>query len=58
MTTQAVFSQPGALPAATLEQVIGGIRGLDMDTVRAKVAESQDASAALFATTTHRSHDG
>jgi len=40
-----VFSQPGALPAAALEQVIGGIRGLDMDTVRAEVAESQAASA-------------
>ena len=41
-----VFNQPGALPAAALEQVIGGIRGLDMDTVRAEVAESQAASAA------------
>ena len=26
-----VFSQPGALPAAGLEQVIAGIRALDMD---------------------------
>jgi thioredoxin 1 len=25
-----VFSQPGALPAAALEQLIEGIRGLDM----------------------------
>jgi len=30
-----VFSQPGALPAAALEQVITGIKGLDMDEVRA-----------------------
>lgn len=34
-----VFSQPGALPAAGLEQVIAGVRGLDMDEVRRKVAE-------------------
>ena len=41
-----VFSQPGALPASALEQVIAAIRGLDMDDVRAKVAQSQTASAA------------
>ena len=34
-----VFSQPGALPAAALEQVIAGIRALDMDDVRAKIGE-------------------
>ena len=34
-----VFSQPGALPASGLEQVIAGIRALDMDDVRSKVAE-------------------
>ena len=34
-----VFSQPGALPAAALEQVIAGIRALDMDDVRGKIAE-------------------
>ena len=39
-----VFSQPGALPAAALEQVIEGVRGLDMDQVRAEVA-AQQASA-------------
>ncbi len=33
-----VFSQPGALPAAALEDVIGQVRALDMDDVRAKVA--------------------
>ena len=33
-----VFSQPGALPAAALEQVIGAVRELDMDEVRAKLA--------------------
>src|SRR5664279_3679207 len=38
-----VFSQPGALPAASLEQVISGVRGLDMDDVRAQIA-AQDAA--------------
>jgi thioredoxin 1 len=36
-----VFSQPGALPAASLEQVIAGVRGLDMDDLRAQTAQSQ-----------------
>jgi thioredoxin 1 len=36
-----VFSQPGALPAASLEQVIAGVRELDMEDVRAQTAESQ-----------------
>ena len=38
-----VFSQPGALPAASLEQVISGVKGLDMDDVRAQIA-AQDAA--------------
>ena len=33
-----VFSQPGALPAAGLEQVIDGVKGLDMTQVHAQVA--------------------
>ena len=45
-----VFSQPGALPPSALEQVISGVRGLDMDEVRAQVAaaiaaEQQPAAA-------------
>jgi thioredoxin len=36
-----VFSQPGALPAASLEQVITGVRELDMDDLRAQTAGSQ-----------------
>ena len=32
-----VFAQPGALPAAALEQVIGAVRELDMDDVRAQL---------------------
>ena len=38
-----VFSQPGALPAASLEQVIAGVRELDMNDIRAQTAESQTA---------------
>ena len=36
-----VFSQPGALPAAALEQVIQAVRDLDMDDIRARLAEQQ-----------------
>jgi thioredoxin 1 len=32
-----VFSQPGALPAASLEKVITAVRDLDMDDVRARL---------------------
>jgi thioredoxin 1 len=38
-----VFAQPGALPATALEQVITGVRGLDMEEVRAQVAQEQSA---------------
>src|SRR3954451_15124566 len=41
-----VFSQPGALPAAGLEQVIDAVKGLDMDDVRRKVAEAEAAESA------------
>jgi thioredoxin 1 len=40
-----VFRQPGALPAAALEQVIQAVRDLDMEEVRAEV-ERQQASRA------------
>ncbi|WP_031086221.1 thioredoxin [Streptomyces sp. NRRL WC-3549] len=39
----AVFSQPGALPEAALEDVIGQARKLDMDEVRKSVEEQQQA---------------
>jgi len=39
-----VFSQPGALPAASLEQVISGVQELDMDDVRAQIAAQQPVS--------------
>jgi thioredoxin 1 len=37
-----VFSQPGALPAASLEEVITAIKELDMEDVRKQVAEAQE----------------
>ena len=39
-----VYARPGALPAPMLEQLIEGVRGLDMDDVRRQVA-AQEASA-------------
>jgi thioredoxin 1 len=40
-----VFSQPGALPAPALEQVIAAVRDLDMDDVRAQVTAASTRSA-------------
>jgi thioredoxin 1 len=40
-----VFSQPGALPAPALEQVITAVRDLDMDEVRAQMATAEDGNA-------------
>jgi thioredoxin 1 len=34
-----VFSQPGALPSAALEELITAVRGLNMGEVRGKVAQ-------------------
>ena len=36
-----VFSQAGALPAPALEDLIGQVRALDMDAVRASIAEEK-----------------
>lgn len=36
-----VFSQPGALPATALEQVIQAVRDLDMDNVRDQLAQQE-----------------
>ena len=36
----AVFSQPGAIPKGSLEDLVAQVRNLDMDEVRAKLAES------------------
>jgi thioredoxin len=38
-----VFSQPGALPAASLEKLIQAVRELDMDEVRGKIAAQEGA---------------
>ncbi|MFI9119639.1 thioredoxin [Streptomyces bikiniensis] len=37
----AVFAQPGALPEAALEDLIGQARKLDMDEVRKSIADAQ-----------------
>ncbi len=39
-----LYSQPGALPEAALEDLIRQVRALDMDKVRAEIA-AQDAKA-------------
>ncbi|MGO3146445.1 MAG: thioredoxin [Leucobacter sp.] len=41
-----VYSQPGALPAPQLEQLVQGARDLDMEDVRKQLAEQQAAAAA------------
>ena len=42
-----LFAQPGALPPASLEQLITQVRGLDMDEVRAELAtEGQEPADA------------
>ncbi len=40
-----VFNQPGALPKPMLEQVIEAVKNLDMDEVRAQIAERDSARA-------------
>jgi thioredoxin reductase (NADPH) len=41
-----VFSQPGALPAAALEDLLTQIKELDMDEVRASLTASSDTASA------------
>ena len=40
-----VFSQAGALPRPVLDDLIGQVRELDMDAVRAQIAQQETASA-------------
>ena len=40
-----LYSQPGALPAAALDDLIGQVKALDMDDVRRQVAEAQSSQA-------------
>ena len=39
-----VFRESGALPGNALNQVIEGVRALDMDEVRAEIAAQQDSA--------------
>ena len=40
-----VYARPGALPAPMLEQLIEGVRALDMDDVRRQLAEQESPAA-------------
>lgn len=40
-----LFSQPGALPASALDEVIGKVQELDMDDVRKQIADQSKDSA-------------
>jgi len=40
-----LYAEPGALPAAALEDLIGQVAALDMEDVRRRVAEEQGATA-------------
>lgn len=40
-----VYSQPGALPPAALQDLITRVKSLDMDAVRAKIATRKAAAA-------------
>ena len=39
-----VFAQPGALPAEALEELITAVRGLDMEDVRAQLAQRRQSA--------------
>jgi thioredoxin 1 len=40
-----LYAQPGALPSAALEEIIGKVKALDMDEVRKTIAEQAPAQA-------------
>lgn len=40
-----LFSQPGALPPAALEDLIGQVKAIDMEAVHAEIAKQQTAVA-------------
>ena len=40
-----LYAEPGALPAAALEDLIGQVIALDMDGVRRRIAEQQASGA-------------
>ena len=39
-----IFSQPGALPAPALDEIIGKVQELDMDDIRKQIAEEKSKS--------------
>ncbi len=42
--TVGLFQQPGALPAELLDQLIGQVKSIDMDEVRAQIAEEKEGT--------------
>jgi len=40
-----VFARPGMVPGAALDELIGKVQGLDMDSVRKQIAEDEAAHA-------------
>jgi thioredoxin 1 len=40
-----LFAQPGALPEAALEDLVGQVKALDMDDVRRQIADREQATA-------------
>ena len=41
-----IFQQAGSLPAAALDELVGKVKELDMDKVRAEIAEHEQKQAA------------
>ena len=41
-----LFRQPGALPAASFEELIQNIKNADMDSIRAEIAKEQSQTSA------------
>jgi hypothetical protein len=39
-----IFSQPGALPASALDEIIDKVQELDMDDIRKQIAEETSKS--------------
>jgi thioredoxin 1 len=39
-----LFAQPGALPKTALEDLLGQVRNLDMDDIRAQLAEESEST--------------
>lgn len=39
-----LYNRPGALPGAALEELLGAVRALDMDSIRAEIASNSQNS--------------